>query len=446
MTSRVVVLADDLTGVADTAGQFDRAGWIAELQVGPGGPSEAEVVAINTDSRALEPAAAADAIRTALDKAAVDEGAAVYLKVDSTLRGPVRAMTDSLLKATVATRGGEVVAVVCPAFPAVGRTLVDGTLLVHGVPVAQTAVGRDPVTPVRESHLPTLLDAPLVQLEPEADDSELAAALRGHGPVVVVDARDEADLDRIARAVLALGNHAVAVGSAGLAAHLAHRWRPLQPATDSASAAHPGPPLQGGSVGVSAAHGVHLRAGADGASGAGFGAVLVVVSSLHDASRGQAEALAATGARRVQPDAATLRDAEAWEQFARSVVAGAAKDDSGTLLLMGPANEGEAIEPSQVAGRLGELAARLVSIRRPAGLVLTGGDGALAVLTALSATGIRLNGEVANGVPLGYLTGGPNAGLPVATKAGGFGTDDILIRAARAVRSSPLDPTRTVHD
>jgi len=37
-------------------------------------------------------------------------------------------------------------------------------------------------------------------------------------------------------------------------------------------------------------------------------------------------------------------------------------------------------------------------------------------------------------VPLGTLTGGPAAGLPIVTKAGGFGTDDVLIRAARAVR------------
>lgn len=400
MTSCVVVLADDLTGAADTAGQFDRAGWTAELQVGPGGPSEAEVVAINTDSRPLEPAAAADAIRTAFDKVVVDEGAALYLKVDSTLRGPVRAMTDSLLKATVATRGDGVVAVVCPAFPAMGRTLVDGTLLVHGVPVAQTAVGRDPVTPVRESHVPTLLGAPLVQLAPDATDAEVAASLRGHGSVVVVDARDEADLDRVARAVLALGKQAVAVGSAGLAAHLARRWRP-------------GP----------------------------SGPVMVVVSSLHDSSREQAESLAAAGGRRIQPDAATMRDAGAWEQF----VAEASVDDCDTLLLVGPENEGTAVEPSLVASRLGELAARLVTIRRPAGLVLAGGDGALAVLTALSATGIRLHGEVANGVPLGYLTGGPSAGLPVATKAGGFGTDDILIRAADAVRSQPVrsQPVRT---
>ncbi len=395
MTSRVVVLADDLTGAADTAAQFDRAGWTAELQVGPGGPSQAEVVAINTDSRALEPTVAADAVRTALDKVAF-EADAVYLKIDSTLRGPVRAMTDAVL----AARGGEVVAVVCPAFPAVGRTLVDGILLVHGVPVAQTAVGRDPVTPVQESHVPTLLGAPLVSLDPAAGEAEWAEALRANGPVVVVDAHDEAELDRVARAVIALGNKAVAVGSAGLAAHLARRWRE-QPS----------------------------------------GPVLVVVSSLHDVSRGQAELLAAAGAHRIQPNADTLHNAHAWESFAGSVLAGVPVNDGGVLLLIGP--DGEGLDPGLVAARLGELAARLVSVRRPAGLVLAGGDGALAVLTALEATGILLRGEVASGVPLGYLTGGPNAGLPVATKAGGFGADDILIHAADAVRSSPPDPRRS---
>ncbi|MCD0504804.1 nucleotide-binding domain containing protein, partial [Bordetella petrii] len=69
-----------------------------------------------------------------------------------------------------------------------------------------------------------------------------------------------------------------------------------------------------------------------------------------------------------------------------------------------------------------------------AGVVATGGDGASAVLDALQAGGIALVDEVTGGVPLGTLTGGPAAGLPIVTKAGGFGAEDVLIRAARAVR------------
>ncbi|CRE33093.1 Uncharacterized protein conserved in bacteria [Bordetella pertussis] len=66
-------------------------------------------------------------------------------------------------------------------------------------------------------------------------------------------------------------------------------------------------------------------------------------------------------------------------------------------------------------------------------MVATGGDGASAVLAALQASGIALVDEVTGGV-LGTLTGGQAAGLPVVTKAGGFGEQDVLIRAAQAIR------------
>ncbi|MFU1933611.1 nucleotide-binding domain containing protein, partial [Bordetella avium] len=64
----------------------------------------------------------------------------------------------------------------------------------------------------------------------------------------------------------------------------------------------------------------------------------------------------------------------------------------------------------------------------------TGGDGARQVLAALGANGIALVDEVMGGVPLGTLIGGAAAGLPVVTKAGGFGSEDVLVRAVRAIR------------
>ncbi|MFJ1100938.1 D-threonate kinase, partial [Bordetella bronchiseptica] len=92
------------------------------------------------------------------------------------------------------------------------------------------------------------------------------------------------------------------------------------------------------------------------------------------------------------------------------------------------------LDADSVARRLGELAARLVLAHGAAGVVATGGDGASAVLAALQASGIALVDEVTGGVPLGTLTGGQAAGLPVVTKAGGFGEQDVLIRAAQAIR------------
>ncbi|MFJ0651310.1 nucleotide-binding domain containing protein, partial [Bordetella bronchiseptica] len=100
----------------------------------------------------------------------------------------------------------------------------------------------------------------------------------------------------------------------------------------------------------------------------------------------------------------------------------------------GPAGALAGLDADSVARRLGELAARLVLAHGAAGVVATGGDGASAVLAALQASGIALVDEVTGGVPLGTLTGGQAAGLPVVTKAGGFGEQDVLIRAAQAIR------------
>ena len=62
-----------------------------------------------------------------------------FKKIDSTLRGRIGAEVDALMRAT-----GPRTAVVCPAFPAQGRVVLDRVLLVDGVPVAETPIARDP--------------------------------------------------------------------------------------------------------------------------------------------------------------------------------------------------------------------------------------------------------------------------------------------------------------
>jgi uncharacterized protein YgbK (DUF1537 family) len=68
------------------------------------------------------------------------------------------------------------------------------------------------------------------------------------------------------------------------------------------------------------------------------------------------------------------------------------------------------------------------------GLVLCGGDIAVATCRALRADGIILGGEVQPGVPWGRLVGGEQPGFPVVTKAGGFGKPDVFHAAIRFLR------------
>lgn len=398
MSTVIAIVADDLTGAGDTAVQFVRAGWSTRLSVEgaeealAAGAPDAEVLAVTTQSRAMSDADAARVVRDNVARLRAAGAQRLYKKVDSTLRGAFKAEIEA---ARVAWRE-DAIAVICPAFPATGRTVEAGVLTVNGKPVTETSAATDPVTPVTESHIPTLLGCGHVAAEAGESAQSLAARIAKAGDVVVVDARNDDDLELLARAIAELGERVMPVGAGGLAVPLARVW-----------------------------------AGADQRS-----PVIVVVTSQHSAARGQAEALRAAGATVWLPTLAQLADAAQWEAWAAPLVEGLAKSDSDaqTLLLLAPEGRRDDLDSDTVAERLGTLAARLVTETGAAGVVATGGDGARQTLLALAANGIALVDEVMGGVPLGTMTGGKAAGLPVVTKAGGFGTEDVLVRAVRAIR------------
>jgi len=77
---------------------------------------------------------------------------------------------------------------------------------------------------------------------------------------------------------------------------------------------------------------------------------------------------------------------------------------------------------------------------RLAGLFLTGGAVARAVLERLGAHGIWVEGEVLPLAALGRLADGPFAGLAVVTKGGMVGGDDALVRCLAALRAAAAIP------
>jgi len=395
----IAIVADDLTGSGDTAVQFVRAGWSTHLSIGGAdealsGPATAgvEVLAVTTNSRALPAADAARVIQQNVQQLRAAGVSRLYKKVDSTLRGAFKAEIDAAREAW----GPDTVAVICPAFPATGRTVEQGILYVNGKPVTETSAATDPVTPVTESHIPTLLGCAHVAAQAGDTPETLAQRIRQAGHTVVVDAASDADLERLARAIGLLGEHALPVGAGGLAVPLARVW-----------------------------------AGADQTA-----PVVVVVTSQHSAARAQAAALQASGADTWTPSLAQLADDAVWQAWSQPLLQSHAQSpaEAGTVLLLAPEGQLDGLDSEKVADSLGSLAAQLITTSRAAGVVATGGDGARSVLVALAARGIALVDEVMGGVPLGTLTGGTAAGLPVVTKAGGFGTEDVLVRAVRAIR------------
>jgi len=91
-----------------------------------------------------------------------------------------------------------------------------------------------------------------------------------------------------------------------------------------------------------------------------------------------------------------------------------------------------------IAAALGDLCRRIATGAALSGLVLTGGDVAEGCCGSLSAAGFTIVGEVAPGIPLGRIEGGPFDGLRVVTKAGAFGGDDALCAAVDCLKRDRL--------
>ncbi|MFT3973370.1 MAG: four-carbon acid sugar kinase family protein [Amaricoccus sp.] len=188
---RVLIVADDLTGALDSAVALVGAGLTCVVARRPADVPAAlamqpDVLSVSTASREGDAGAARAAVAAVL-AAAGPLPPLVVKKVDSRLKGHV---ADEV--AVLAGHAGYHHALVAPAIPAQGRTVVAGRLIGAGVA------------------------API----------DVAAALAGSGlEVVVPDVSTDADLDG-ALAALAGGPPTLLVGAAGLTAALARRLSP----------------------------------------------------------------------------------------------------------------------------------------------------------------------------------------------------------------------------
>jgi uncharacterized protein YgbK (DUF1537 family) len=68
----------------------------------------------------------------------------------------------------------------------------------------------------------------------------------------------------------------------------------------------------------------------------------------------------------------------------------------------------------------------------PAALLVVGGATLIAVARLLSVKGLLVKGEIAPGVPLAEIVGGPMDSRQIITKAGDFGERETLARAIQA--------------
>ncbi|CAB1056859.1 hypothetical protein D1BOALGB6SA_1598 [Olavius sp. associated proteobacterium Delta 1] len=417
----IVIIADDLTGAADTAVQFcpffDDTRLVSyqlmDRILEPALHSSSRATALFTNSRALATDAANHCLVSVAKGLAREKSAWIYKKIDSCMRGNVGSEVDALLDEL-----NYEVSFITPAFPEMGRTTHEDIHLVHGIPLSQSEISRDPITPVKESRLSLIVQSQSrhsvghVGLNflggsqnhlIEEVERQLLKGVRH----IVFDATYRDHLDRIAELIFLLEHKILPVGSAGLAGSIAKRLT-SKPASD-------GPEM------IFAPEGFNL-----------------LVCGTTSAVTGQQidKLLESYPYEVIQLNPMLLADQNRKDEFSETASSARSGLLNKNVILTIKSQQNSRNTPRQtnlqpaadsIVRGLGLFVAEVAAAAKPGHLFLTGGDTADAVLTAIEAEGIRILGEVVAGVVQGAIMGGLLDGLPVVTKAGAFGQKDTLV-------------------
>jgi uncharacterized protein YgbK (DUF1537 family) len=340
----------------------------------------------------------------------------VYFKYcstfDSTDAGNIGPVGDAL-----AELAGAGTAVVCPAFPATGRTIYQGHLFVGGSLLSDTPMRTHPLTPMTDSSLVRLLGRqttsrvglvplPAVQAGVRAVRAALASAQDAGQRFVVTDAVSDADLDVIA---VACADSPLATGAAGLAAAIGRVLATRETAA---------PPAQVPYV-------------------PGYSAVISGSASAQ--TRRQVEDFARRGRTYIVdpaagPPAEVVASAVGWAAGRLGdrpvLIAADTRPERVAALQRAHGVQGAG---ALVETLLADIAHALVGLGVTK-LLVAGGETSGAVVSRLGLRSLRVGPLMAPGVPWNFGPGPVAIGL----KSGNFGSDDLFSRAFELLRQGPV--------
>jgi uncharacterized protein YgbK (DUF1537 family) len=409
---RIGVLADDLTGAFDTGVQFRNWGLSVEVLIGDVRDASklgSDIVVVDTESRLLNKNDAYRRVFNTTEKLmqlGVDK---VYKKVDSTLRGNIGAELDAAMEAS---KTG--FAFFAPAYPTYGRTTLSGKQFVDNNPVEKTeyvdelSANTSEITAiigVQSKSKVGLVGYDIVDAGVDSIKARVDAIKKEGVDIAVFDALTEKHLIDIARSI---GDTKLLVGSAGLASEVPpglgmRNPRPILSICGSTRR-----------ISRTQVRNLHDRLG--------FKEVEIGINRLIDG-----EAAVKAEVRRCVGEAV-----ESLKAGVDVSLISALKESSVEEFITYAKDHGikEVEAKLFIEEAMGEITSAIVSEADVLGLILTGGATGLMVCQKLGADRASIVEEIAPGIPLLMLS----IGIPVVTKAGGFGVDDSLVQASQHMR------------
>lgn len=424
----LAVIGDDLTGCCDTGAQFSRVGMqVAVTQVWESlhahtaeatimnNSSNIDLLVINTASRRLTDKEARPLVAR-LARSLITSGIhLIYKKIDSTLKGPWCQELDSLISVVRPE-----LTVVAPAFPTWGRIIQGGKLfLKHQNPTPDSAKNTESPLIPRTDVLSMLqkqfgsrvksLNSDLLQQTPATIKKHIETILCKKHDVLLWDIESEKNLEQLAQAGQYLNKNLLWVGSAGLARFLPIIWGQ--------------PPTSVNSVGPETK-----------------GPLLLICGSLNAINKPQLEQLHQQGLATVITlgNKDTYSPSSSMGKTLKQALEALAQKQSVALHLNLPEKIHSRGHIHQMQQLLQAVSGQLIDTGALRGTILIGGDTSQNIYKQSGAQGIRILGEVQPGIPHGRWIGGQLNGLPIVTKAGGFGNLYTLSNLVLFLRGQPV--------
>ncbi len=393
---KILMLADDFTGSGDAGVQLTKNGIEAHIIFDTQKIDPEKSYVVDTESRNIPAEDAYQIVKEILQNMEPYPYEYYYKKMDSTLRGNLKAeitAAEEVLKPDLI--------VFNPANPDSNRTVVDGTLLMNGVRIMETEIMRDPLCLVTEDNLEKLMQKEMNEPVTHFSLTEIRENKMdiGDAKIVTFDVLENADMDAVVNYILSLDKKVLWVGSAGMANSLVKAIRKQYP-------------------------------------------VLSLIGSISQTSRTQVQVAQEAGATVVEMNIAALlqggdinkvaAEAVSLLQDGQDVIVVTAKEHEDYLeaIAVGEQKGMDRIEVAKYTQScIGKLSTLILKQAKVCGCFLTGGDTAISVNNYNHAHGAKLVDEVLPIIALIELDGGDYPGLPCIVKGGSIGDHEALAKS-----------------
>jgi uncharacterized protein YgbK (DUF1537 family) len=425
---KIAIIADDLTGANDSGVRFARSGLKTSvlLKLENYTTPEDDVIIIDTDSRSLLSEEAYRKVKEAAEFVKINPPDIIYKKIDSTLRGNIGAEFDALFDVFQPDF------IVCtPAYPEYNRLVKEGSLYLGDQLIQNTEFALDPKTPITESFIPKMImeqssrQIGLVTLDDLSKGrkylmDKLQSYQAENKSYLIFDAVTHQDLQQIVELFFESTYRVVWSGSAGLANCLiaAEQLEQVQlPKSD--------------------------------------GPVMIVVGSVNQKTRRQLDILLAEPevrgikllAHRLVSDEVSLEQekSKAYREATEAInehqhIVFYSSGEPQDIKMAQKIGAQNGLSPTAVSDKisevLGEVASRLLIDQPIDRLILTGGDTAKQFCQFAHFDKFELIDEVETGVPIGIFSGKKQ--IYGVTKAGGFGSDEVLIHSLKILQGEKI--------